>query len=151
MSLIGILVVILLCRLKASETEEKNKGKELEDTQVVIHALSTVGWKMPWSKVLHYVQPALSGATERAMLDSGMLENTFYKTAQDCPQKWRFNLKIKWPFPMIACTCEIGRLIWLEEPTRLLAVDSIKCVAVVCETCKTSCVKFTTCPSLFSL
>ena len=44
MSLTGILVVILLCRLKASETEEKNKGKELEDTQVVIHALSTVGW-----------------------------------------------------------------------------------------------------------
>lgn len=36
--------MILLCRLKASETEEKNKGKELEDTQVVIHALSTVGW-----------------------------------------------------------------------------------------------------------
>lgn len=151
MSLIGILVVILLCRLKASETEEKNKGKELEDTQVVIHALSTIGWKMPWSKALHYVQPALSGATERAMLDSGMLENTFYKTAQDCPQKWRFNLEIKWPFSMIACTREIGRLIWLEEPTRLLAVDSIKCVAVVCETCKPVVLKFTTCPSLFSL
>ena len=44
MSLIGILVVIVLCRLKASETEEKNKGKELEDTQVVIHTLSAVGW-----------------------------------------------------------------------------------------------------------
>ena len=97
MSLIGILVVILLCRLKASETEEKNKGKELEDTQVVIHALSTVGWKMPWSKALHYVQPALSGATERAMLDSGMLENT-YKTTQDCPQKWKIQLKDKMAF-----------------------------------------------------
>ena len=42
MSLRRILVVILLCRLKASETEEKNKGKELEDTQVVIHARKPV-------------------------------------------------------------------------------------------------------------
>lgn len=42
---------------------------------------------------------------------------------------------------MIVCIREIGRLIWLEEFIRFLVVDLIKCVVVVCEICKISCVK----------